>query len=153
MRSFVLIAIMALLIGCSTVWNERCSPEGSDSALMYKIKRIRTRKTYYIIYASRNDSTFKIVSDKTPAYNREQIKVGKYYHLELVSYFPVDTLLGIPIAPNLGVRGIGTESGKIIRPDKKTHNKIYNALNLEGLYIMDKIFDNEKEFLDALEGK
>ena len=49
----------------------------------YTIIKIDSIKNWYLIYATRNDSIFKIVSIKNQNFKCERILVGKRYHLEL----------------------------------------------------------------------
>jgi len=128
---------MGLLVACSTIRDNQSSLNDREIALLYKIKKIKTKKSFYTIYAVRNDSTFKIISNvnDTAVFDCEKIKVGKSYILELKVLFPIDSLFGKPVAPNLGIRGYGINNGEVIMLETKSHNKIYTALNLSGLCV------------------
>ena len=101
---------------------------------------------FYIIYAKRDGSLYKIFSklegeDKFKTVsklkrkaNGEKIKVNHYYKLELKKIFPRDSIFGIAIAPNAGIVGFDY-GGKTIYKEKKSHNKVYRAKNLKGLYL------------------
>jgi hypothetical protein len=104
---------------------------------LYKIKKIKNEKSFYVIYAVRNDSTFKIFSDidTTTVFDCEKIKTGNSYVLDLKIIFPLDSLFGIAVFPNLGIVGFGVSNGKEVLIEEKSHNKVYEALNLNGLYI------------------
>jgi hypothetical protein len=101
------------------------------------IKKIKNEKSFYTIYAVRNDSTFKIISNanNTTVFDCEKIKTGNYYVLDLKTIFPPDSLFGKAVVPNLGMRGYSVNNGKMVLLEEKSHNKIYTALNLNGLYI------------------
>ena len=100
----------------------------------YTITKIKKYNSFYIIYAQRRDSIFKIISDKdTVSFYCETIKKGREYNLNLLKIFPIDTLLGMPVAPNLGIRGIGLADGSIVEIEKKSHSRLYMATNLNGL--------------------
>ena len=120
---------MGLLVACSTIRDNQSSLNDREIALLYKIKKIKTKV--------RNDSTFKIISNvnDTAVFDCEKIKVGKSYILELKVIFPTDSLFGKPVAPNLGIRGYGINNGGVIMLETKSHNKIYAALNLSGLCV------------------
>jgi hypothetical protein len=47
---------------------------------LFKIKRIKNKRDYYIIIAQRNDSLFKIVSYKVPNQDKlfKEIKKGNF---------------------------------------------------------------------------
>lgn len=50
---------------------------------MYKIKMIKTVGKYYVIYAVKNDSTYKIVSKKEKINNCRKIRKDESYPLDL----------------------------------------------------------------------
>ena len=137
MRTLLLLFIASMLIGCSVMNNNSlCREDKSNRATLFKIKSIKDKGKFYIIYAKRNDSLFKILSDKVKA-NGEKIKVNHYYKLELKQIFPRDSIFGIAIAPNAGIVGFDY-GGKTIYKEKRSHNIVYDAKNLNGLYL-----DNE----------
>jgi hypothetical protein len=39
------------------------------------------------------------------------------------------------VVPNLGIKGYSVDNGKMVLLEEKSHNKIYTAFNLNGLYI------------------
>lgn len=134
MRTLLLLFIASMLIGCSVMNNNSlCREDKSNRATLFKIKSIKDKGEFYIIYAKRNDSLFKILSDKVKA-NGKKIKVNHYYKLELKKIFPRDSIFGIAIAPNAGIVGFDY-GGKTIYKEKKSHNKVYRAKNLKGLYL------------------
>ena len=134
MRTVLLLFIASMLIGCSVMNNNSlCREDKSNRATLFKIKSIKDKGEFYIIYAKRNDSLFKILSDKVKA-NGKKIKVNHYYKLELKKIFPRDSIFGIAIAPNAGIVGFDY-GGKTIYKEKKSHNKVYRAKNLKGLYL------------------
>lgn len=134
MRTLLLLFIASMLIGCSVMNNNSlCREDKSNRATLFKIKSIKDKGEFYIIYAKRNDSLFKILSDKVKA-NGEKIKVNHYYKLELKQIFPRDSIFGIAIAPNAGIVGFDY-GGKTIYKEKRSHNIVYDAKNLNGLYL------------------
>ena len=135
MRTLLLLFIASMLIGCSVMNNNSlCREDKSNRATLFKIKSIQDKGKFYIIYAKRNDSLFKILSDPKVKANGEKIKVGRYYDLKLEKFFPLDSIFGIAIAPNLGIRGFDY-GGKTVYIEQKSHNSIYRAKNLNGLYL------------------
>lgn len=137
MKNLIVLALIGLFISCSITRRNPNLIDKSETNSMYRIKNIKNEKSFYIIYAMRNDSTFKIISNISSANNFgcENIKVGKSYNLDLKVIFPSDSLLGIPISPNLGIKGVSINNNKIITIEKKCHSKIYAALNLIGLWV------------------
>lgn len=136
MRNLIFLVIIGLFIACSVAQRNPNSMNSEEIISMYRIKRIKNEKSFYIIYAVRNDSTFKIVSDtssvKIP--DCENIQVGKAYALDLKVVFPLDSLFGKPVAPNLGIKGI-VKNKEVVKIEEKSHNKIYTASNISGLCI------------------
>jgi hypothetical protein len=65
----------------------------------YQIKQIKTKKGWYIFYAVKNDTLFKIVSEKIKHkdQNCNTIEVGKYYKLVLHSNIP--EINGVKLMP------------------------------------------------------
>jgi hypothetical protein len=58
-----------------------------DAQNAYRITKIDSTGNYYLIYALRNDSLFKIVSKKTTQSNSKSIKTGGEYDFKLRSDF------------------------------------------------------------------
>lgn len=58
-----------------------------NNDMSYLIKKIDKKHSWYIIYAERNDTLFKIVShaEKNTRHNYTKIAVGKSYNFELKS--------------------------------------------------------------------
>jgi hypothetical protein len=141
MKNLIIFSVMLLIIACSATRVNRSSLNDRDITSFYKIKKIKFDKSVYTIYAVRNDSTFKIISysNNTVVSNCERIKVGNEYLLELKKIFPSDSLLGKPVAPNLGIKRYVLNNSKSVILEKESHNKIYTALNLNGLCIRDRV--------------
>ena len=136
MRTLLLLFIASMLIGCSVMNNSSlCREEKSNRTTLFKIKSIKDKREFYIIYAKRNDSLFKIVSKLEGGANGEKIKVGRHYNLKLEKFFPLDSIFGIAIAPNAGIRGFGYYGEKTVYIERKSHNSLYRAKNLKGLYL------------------
>ncbi len=137
MKNLIILVAIGLFIACSASRVNKSSIDRSGAPSSYKIMKIKKEKSCYIIYALRNDSTFKIISkvDNTNMVDGEEIKLGNNYILNLKKIFPSDSLLGKPVSPNLGISGYGVDNGHLIMLEKKSHNTIYRALNISGLCI------------------
>jgi len=132
MKNVILLFVVILFTACSTT---KVNKNTINSGSLYKIVKIENEDSFYSIYATRNDSTFKIISytNNTILYNCEKIKVNNEYSLDLEKIFPIDSLFGVAVIPNLGIRGIEVSDGKIIMIEEKCHNTIYELLNSNGL--------------------
>ena len=136
---FILPVIIALLVACSTIQNRQDSIDKKEHASLYKIKRIQNHGSYCIVYAIRDGSTFKIISKvNNTSTSDERIRINHYYDLDLVKTLPVDTLLGIPVAPNLGIRGITMPNGDFVKREIRSQNALFFARNLNGVYLIKK---------------
>lgn len=112
--------------------------ETTHDSLQYKITQIDADESFYTIYAHRNDSIFQIfspISDVNIDNKSAKISVGRYYDLKLYKIFPVDSIMGMPVMPNPGIKGF-TYGNKSISLKNKCHNKIYKARNLNGLHLI-----------------
>ncbi len=113
-------------------------PIQTEDNQRYKIKKIKNKEQFYIIYVERNDSIFKIINsiNNNQCLDCTKISVGDDYYLNLKKVFPVDSLLGKPVAPNLNIAGFYTFNGKLVKTEQECHNVIYTVLNLKGLYLL-----------------
>ena len=135
MRTLLLLFIASMLIGCSVMNNNSlCREDKSNRATLFKIKSIKDKGEFYIIYAKRDGFLYKIFSKLKRKANGEKIKVGRYYDLKLEKFFPLDSIFGIAIAPNAGIVGFDY-GGKTVYVERKSHYSIYRAKNLRGLYL------------------
>lgn len=94
-KMMILGLLFLLLFSCS----DRVAHVGNTAE--YRIIRIQKKESYYLIYASRNDSTFKIISpikDNSKVRSNNKLKVFRSYNFDLIPVFPADTLLGIAVA-------------------------------------------------------
>ena len=66
----------------------------------YQIKQIKSKKGWYLIYAVKNDTLFKIVSEKIKHQDKncDKITIGQYYKLTLHSNIPeIDGVKLMPV--------------------------------------------------------
>ena len=106
---------------------------GIFSQNLYRIKKIKEEKTLYVIYATKNDSIFKIISMKNDTIrNCNKIRTNKYYKIDLEQLLPVDHNY---YASYLEISGMGFAGGVNVLVESKSHYALYLALNLDGLCI------------------
>jgi hypothetical protein len=129
------ILFLFLFLSCNNT-KHIVSKEDNSQYSLYRITKIKEYKSYYLVYANRNDSVFKIISNKESIYSSgEKIRSKRQYDIELRKIFPDDSIFGIPMAPNLEIRGIGMSDGTIVNIEEKSHNTLYSADNLDGVYL------------------
>jgi hypothetical protein len=92
------LAIPAIILILSTLFGSILNGQ-ENSHDSYLVKKIKSKKSWYVIYAMRNDSLYKIVSDKVKHQDRKcnQIVVGEKYDLILKSNIP--EVNGIKLMP------------------------------------------------------
>lgn len=106
----------------------------------HKVIKIDSINNYYLIYTTKNDSLFKIVSEKSYLNNCKKIKEGKDYPLKVVSMSKsAPSIAGIKISP------VNYLDVQCFQFDKNTQickeegiDDLYFTKNLNGLcYIKD----------------
>lgn len=149
MKKFIYILTVITLFSCSG--SKMISQVDISS---YQIKKIKTKKSWYIIYAKKQDSIYKIVVEKKKNnikdYNK--IKVGGYYDFELKSRREnIPVIGGVKLKPvnHLDVESstYNKEGTECYKYDKKTEIctepqngifDIYYTSDLIGLYYKPK---------------
>lgn len=132
---YLIILITVILVSCVSTKQDVQRSKTNDN--LFKITKIQSYPEYSIVYAQRNDSSFKIISsnkNSISSSNSEKICKGKKYNLNLQVIFPLDSLFGVQIMPNSGIKGVRLNGG-IVNVEKKTHYKLYQATNLYGMFI------------------
>lgn len=103
----------------------------------YTVVKIDSIKNWFLIYATRNDSTFKIVSIKTQDCECQKISTGKRYRFELQKR--IENVLskeGLKIIPMnySGVSGVSFDQNTdIFMPCERDIYGLYSCKNLKGL--------------------
>jgi len=129
-----IICMMLIFFSCSSLHKNQAirSLNESDSYFVTKIDSI---KNYYLIYANRNDSLFKIVSKKEKCMRDcNMIKEQMSYKFSLISYrenaFKINGINTIPV----GVQGFGVDEDTFIDLEgEKGIFDIHFATNVIGL--------------------
>ncbi len=108
----------------------------------FKIKRIEREKEHYIIYASNNDTLYKIISQKTFKIKAKKIKRDEVYYLHLVSIFKdghdLPEIRGIELSPGFVVDRL---------PESK---QLYYCKDITGLYLtpLSHVYYNSQYLID-----
>jgi hypothetical protein len=117
--------------------------KNNDSkSLDYSVIKIDSIKNWYVIYASRNDSVFKIVSLKKQTCQCDIISVGKQFHLELQermeNVLSKDGLKLIPMnyADITGLH-FDPDTDVFVSKEKGIYG-LYTSENLSGLCVLKK---------------
>jgi len=116
--------------------NKKLFIKQSYNSGQYRIKRVEKYNGFFIIYASRNDSIFKIISYKEEPgfYNDfEKIQRRGMYNLKLENYYKRDIEMGyygLHLSLTLIINGVK------VPVSRKSHYQLYRAVNLQGLYLI-----------------
>jgi len=108
----------------------------------YKIQRIDSIESVYVIYAKKDGKVFKIASPKSILNVGIPIRKRKYYDLELISHLDVSRIAGKLHIGGIKINGvlIELEGGKVIWD-------LFYCKNLNGLYTTppNQVTKNEME--------
>jgi len=134
MRIFIIL-FFALFFSCKNSQNI----VHKDSKTLFKVIKIDFINTWGIIYATRNDTLFKIVSKIDKSYNDScnQVQKGGYYAFELNSRRDnVPEINGIKLKPvnylDIECYGFDEKTNICIEPKKGIYD-LHFAKNLKGL--------------------
>lgn len=140
----ILLKISCLLLFCYSC-NAKRDLTNQNSRNMksdyFTIEQIKKEQNIYIIYASKNDTLFKILSGKRSIFHlgQEKIHLGGKYKLDLETLFPKE-IFGFPTMPPGGGGATATDFNGIsvsIEPEKNIWD-LFQVHNLNGLYIKKK---------------
>ena len=107
----------------------------------YTIEQIKQEKNIYIIYASKNDKPYKILSRKKCSIfrlAREKIHYGGRYYLQLESLLPSEIMGFKMMLPGGGASTISFNDVEVSIEPEKNIGDLFEANNLKGLYIKKK---------------
>lgn len=130
-KSFLLIILFAI-ISCTNYTNIK------DISKEYTIEKIDSLNSYYLIYAKKNNSLFKIVSKKDYIRGHRKIKIGSNYKLYLQSRkSQAPVINGVKISPIniIDIMCYNYDNNTEICTDEKNGiSDLYSTKNLKGLY-------------------
>lgn len=97
----ILLALHFLFLNsCDRAIYARTEVRKDDS--LFRIKKIDSINNYYLIYAKKGDSLYKIVSEKVRQQNCQRIKENGVYKLLLSSIWRENILIGnVNVSPSL----------------------------------------------------
>lgn len=132
MKNSILIFFL-ILVSC-TAKNIHSQATKSESKTLYEVYAIDSINNYYLIYAKKNDTLFKIVSKKQNDLKCKSISIGRFYPFSLKSNSSLAPIInGVKIAP-LNVDCYQFDINTKICTEK--HNGIYELYlpeNISGL--------------------
>ncbi|MBW8684696.1 hypothetical protein [Chitinophaga rhizophila] len=130
MKSFFSIILVLTFVSIGFCQSSSSSP--LDQTPLYKIHRIDSVESVYLIYAQRDGQIMKIASVKDSLSIGETIVLGKYYKLRLSSYLDESKVAG-----KLHIHGIMINEVLIELEGGKVTWDLFSCINLKGLSIND----------------
>lgn len=133
---YFLILISLIIVACCTSKSESKSyvKNGIEAYKVYKIDSINT---YYLIYAKRNDSLYKIVSKKEMIASGNKICLNDNYAFKLhstLSEFRIGNVTISPKSSNVNCFAFDKETNICLEGD--SIRDLYQADNIKGLYFI-----------------
>lgn len=114
-----------------------CAPrrKSIDQTFYYSITKLDSVGNYYLIYATRNDSTFQIASEKTRVANCDKLQVNSKYLFKLKSRVFTGKINGkrITAATNDLVKCLGLDQETIVCFDDNCVQDLFYTENIAGL--------------------
>jgi hypothetical protein len=130
--SFLFLIGILLPLSCSKKFIQ------SATDTKYLLKEIQKKNTWYILYAEKKDTLYKIISrDENPPKERsEKLLIGNYYTFQLQSYYEKTRINGalIPVGFT-GCHKFDRETAICLEPQKGIFD-LYFASNLKGIYFL-----------------
>ena len=130
-----LLVIGCIVIGGVSAFSGRMSHafKVDQDTTLYKVYKIDSVKNYYLIYARRGDSLFKIVSEKMKVAQCSCISQGNGYRFQLHSMSHINGKPITPPASAMEVSGMYVDKTTIINFEGDSIRDLYYGDNIKGL--------------------
>lgn len=135
MKLFSIISIIAFLSGCTVRSNMNSNRSGIKNKKDYKynVYKIDSINSYYLIYARKGDSLFKIVSKKDKNLLCKSIIQNHYYEFKLHSQTGEVKIGNVIIPVSLHVNCFGYDDSTSICLERDSITALYHGDNIKGL--------------------
>jgi hypothetical protein len=135
--------ISLLTVCCSNPKNLQTTSEERmpDTGNQFAVYKIDSVNSYYLIYAKRKDTLYKIVSHKIYNSNCQNLYVGMSYDLKLYSIWRQPIIVGgVNMSPsaNLNVNCLGFDDSTRICLERDSIMDLHMAESLQGLCLLKK---------------
>ncbi len=104
----------------------------------YKVYKIDSINNYYLIYAKKGHSLFKIISKKESMNHCKTLIINKWYKLQLHSILSVNGHTIIPANQIMEFSGWGIDETTTIAFEGDSIRDLYYADNIKGLCLIKK---------------
>lgn len=133
----ILITISVLFISFSTIIpnNKYLTFQNSKKYRVYKIDSIND---FYVIYAKKEKTIYKIISKKDNLISKNKIRINKYYKFNLRSMLIVNGKSIIPANQINEISGWRVDKNTTINFEGDSIRDLYIGNNIKGLYFFKK---------------
>lgn len=125
------------LVFCASFVNKLSSKTARSiqSPPLYKVYKIDSIHSYYLIYAKRNNIHYKIVSDKSPLGNCKSIMINHEYAFNLQSRNDSRRLSKIKLSPEalMRINCFYYDDSTFICLERDSISDLHSAKNVRGL--------------------
>ena len=133
LSSILLISLLGLIFQNSCKQDLLSRNHFNSKTLNYKVYKLDTINNYYIIYAKKQDSLFKIISKKDSSINCKMIKINNCYKFKLHSILKVNGKFIIPLNQIYEISGWRIDEFTTIKFEGDSIRDLYNCSNIKGL--------------------
>jgi len=135
MKLLSIILIVAVIIGCKihTTKNSNESRRKNDKNHKYRVYKIDSINSFYLIYARKGDSLFKIVSKKDKNLLCKNIGNNRYYEFNLHSQTGEYKIGNVVVPVSLHVDCFAYDDSTSICLERDSIRALYHADNIKGL--------------------
>ena len=132
--------LISIIILSFTNCNSQKKLAEENTKGFYRVDSINTKGNFYLVYAERNDITYKIVSEKVYPNECNRIKISKKYNFILHSHSSRAPVINgtkiVPVSPpDVMCYDFGNNT-QICTDRKNGIYDLYFAENLEGLCLI-----------------
>ena len=135
---YILILISLILVACASHKMDSKSSIKNNIAT-YNVYKIDSINTYYLIYAKKNDSLYKIVSKKEVVKSGNKIQLNSSYAFNLhssLSEFRIGNIMISPKTSNINCFAFDKETNICLEGD--SIRDLYSADNIKAIYFFKK---------------
>jgi hypothetical protein len=129
-KYFVILFVLFCLSCSQTKYFVSTDERNEKDGVMYKIRQIENYGLFDLIYAQKNDSLFKIISLSDTISKLQPLIIGERYQLDLIQIYPNSA-----IEKTVSDAKIGARDSCFMSIEKKSHNSLYFATNLNGSFL------------------
>jgi hypothetical protein len=133
----ILITVTFLIISSFSIKHNNNCLSFQDSK-KYRVYKIDSINDYYIIYAKKEKTIYKIISKKDNSYTKNKIRINKFYRFNLRSMLMVNGKSVIPTNQINEITGWRVDKNTTINFEGDSIRDIYISDDIKGLCLIKK---------------